>query len=246
MVVRLAMQRRAGAHFRSRRHAAILIAGIILLPGIARAQSGGPSLLLPGAASSIAPTTYGHAAAAIGSPDPVLLFALGGSALGPMAQTPGTDPAATALVYGTVNADAEEFGGGGGGGGEPVPILQGAPGGIEAICSDGQLAARLQAGGNSWTERGARTSPAQFPPGVFAETSADAIPDYLAAPTTGPSGDRSNLAPQGPAGGWCRPLAVPFAQSSPLASRGFWIPFIIVLAGFVVFWLSRGVRMPAA
>jgi hypothetical protein len=37
---------------------------------------------------------------------------------------------------------------------------------------------------------------------------------------------------------------LPFADSSPLASRAFWTPIILVLSAVGVLWLSRGVRLP--
>ena len=87
-------------------------------------------------------------------------------------------------------------------------------------------------------------APVQFPPGVFTGSTLE-VANPLGDPTSGPTGDRSNLPPPGPAGAWCRPLPVPFAQSDPLASRTLWIWVGVLLVMVFVFWLSRGWKMPA-
>jgi hypothetical protein len=163
------------------------------------------------------------------------------STVGPRPETLSPDPAVTALLREAVSADAEEFGVRGG----SVPTIRGAaPWGSQWVCGDDQLAVRLQDGGQFWIAQGVRAAPVQFPPGVLTGSFLE-IANSLGNPTQGPGGDRSNLPPPGPAGAWCRPVPVPFDQSSPLASRTFWLPVIVVLVGFVVFWSSRGLRMPA-
>jgi len=119
-------------------------------------------------------------------------------------------------------------------------------GGIEPICTDGEVADKLQAGGEYWNDQGAsvggaRLAPAQFPLGVFTR------PVMLANPLggLGPSGDRSNLVAPGPAGGWCRPGRESFSLSSPLENDLLWIAFSIVLGAVLVAWMSRGARLPA-
>jgi len=119
-------------------------------------------------------------------------------------------------------------------------------GGIEPICTDDQVAGKLQAGTEYWSGQeaslgGAKLSPAQFPLGVFVR------PVMLANPLggLGPTGDRTNLVAPGPAGGWCRPGREPFSLSSPLEDDLFWIAFSIVLGAVLVAWLSRGARLPA-
>ena len=117
-------------------------------------------------------------------------------------------------------------------------------GGIEPICTDDEVADKLQAGGEYWQGAsigGARLAPAQFPLGVFAR------PVMLANPLggLGPSGDRSNLVAPGPAGGWCRPGRELFSLSSPLENDLLWIAFSIVLGAVLVAWMSRGARLPA-
>jgi hypothetical protein len=114
------------------------------------------------------------------------------------------------------------------------------------ICTDDEVADKLQAGGEYWNDQGAslggaRASPAQFPLGVFTR------PVMVANPLAGlgPSGDRTNLVSPGPAGGWCRPGREPFSLSSPLEDSLLWIAFSIVLGAVLVAWLSRGARLPA-
>jgi hypothetical protein len=119
-------------------------------------------------------------------------------------------------------------------------------GGIEPICAEDEIADKLQAGGEYWNDEGAgvgaaRLAPAQFPLGVFAR------PVTLANPLgdLGPTGDRTNLAAPGAAGGWCRPGREPFSLSSPLEDDLLWIAFSIVLGALLVAWLSRGAQLPA-
>ena len=190
-------------------------------------------------ARAVAPTTYGNSASPLGSPDPALSFAFGWSAIG--LETRGSEQAVTALLNATLWASAEELGVGGGG---REPTIGGAArAGIHAVCGDDRLAMQMQAGGEFWTAQAVTAAPAQFPPGVFTGSSIESA-NPLSDPLLGPSGNRSNLPALGGAGAWCRPLPVPFGQSSPLASRAFWIPIGVLLVGFVVFWLSRGVKMP--
>lgn len=236
--------------------ASLLLAGMAVLPG----QSGNISLLPPGLQlraieglpngsrlNEIAPLPYGDFASPIGSPDPGLSFASPWRAAG-LPDVLGSDPVesqdsgpAAARFNDTVAANNEEFGVRGG---PPAPITRAARGGVRSACDDNQLAVRLQAGGGYWTTQGTNATPVQFPPGVFTGNSLS-IPNPLGDPTIGPSGDRSNLQPPGATGAWCPPVPVPFAQSSPLASRAFWTPFAVVLFGLLVFWLSRGVKLPS-
>jgi hypothetical protein len=104
------------------------------------------------------------------------------------------------------------------------------PGALEPICTEDEVAGKLQAGGEFWNDPGtglggAKLAPAQFPLGVFAR------PVMLASPLRGlgPNGDRSNLVAPGPAGGWCRPGREPFSLSSPIEDDLLWIALSIVL-----------------
>jgi hypothetical protein len=119
-------------------------------------------------------------------------------------------------------------------------------GGIEPICTEDEVASKLQAGGEYWSGQGtalggAGWAPAQFPLGVFTR------PVMLANPLSalGPTGDRSNLVAPGPAGGWCRPGRESFSLSSPLEDNLLWIAFSIALGALLVALLSRGARLPA-
>jgi hypothetical protein len=119
------------------------------------------------------------------------------------------------------------------------PIVSSA-GGVPPSCEDDELSRRLQAGGEFWRAQSSGAEPMQLPRGVFAGRElGNPLGDL------GPSGNPSNIVRPGPAGGWCRPGPQPFYLSSPLESRPLWIGLGIVIGGALVFWLSRGVRMPA-
>ena len=114
-------------------------------------------------------------------------------------------------------------------------------GGIQSVCVDDQMEKRLQAGGQFWNGQAASAMPVQFPPGVFSR------PVELGNPLAGlgPAGNPTNLPPPGPAGSWCRPPHGPFSESSPLEDRAFWIGAGVVLVSVLVFWLTRGMKIPA-
>jgi len=192
-------------------------------------------------AREISPSGFGTSVSTIGSPDPAMSVAFGWSETG-LLRTQGLEPAAYGLIIGTGSTDAETLGLGED---SSAPTADGAaPSGIHAACGDNQTAKRLQAGGDFRPTQIPTAAPVQLPPGVFTGSSLN-ITKSLGDPIDGPSGDRANLSPPGPAGAWCLPAPVPFSQSSPLASRAFWTPFALVFVGFVVFLLSRGVKIPA-
>jgi hypothetical protein len=110
-----------------------------------------------------------------------------------------------------------------------------APAKLEIEC--GWVTRTLQMGGEYWNGLPYGAMPTSLAPPIRLGAS-------LADPIQGPSGDRSNLPPPGPAGAWCRPPPVPIAETSPLANRTFWIPATILAFGIGVFWLSRGLEMP--
>jgi len=114
-------------------------------------------------------------------------------------------------------------------------LRRAAPGSIHIDCE--WAAQTLQSGGEFWNTLPLGAMPNRLAPPVRLGAS-------LADPARGPSGDRSNLPPPGPAGAWCRPPPVPIADTSPLANRNFWIPALLVAFGVGVFWLSRGLEMP--
>jgi hypothetical protein len=192
-------------------------------------------------AREISPTDLSTAVSPIGSPGSELSVAFGWSAVG-MLQTQGLEPAAYRQLIGTGSVGAETFGLGDDG---LVPTSDGAdPSGIRPVCNNNKTAMRLQAGGDFRPAQIPSAAPVQFPRGVFIGSSLD-VTNSQDDPIDGPSGDRANLPPPGPAGAWCLPAPVPFSQSSPLASRAFWTPFILAFGGIVVFVLSRGVKIPA-
>ena len=203
------------------------------------------SLWSYGAMSVIAPTTYGDFMSPIGLPDQSLSSAFG---YWPMSQTQGIDPAVTTMLDGTLeqgllppgpSSGTEELGvasGAGAVGSSAVPTTSTMGLVPQMACGDSQLAKGLQAGGEFWEPQAVSASPALFPPGVFSGI-AGQNPLGL-----GPTGSRSNLPLPGPAGAWCRPAG--FSQNSPLDSPVLWIGIGILLVGIVVFWLSRGFKMP--
>lgn len=238
MVVRVATTRRRHRIRQSLPRATVLLAGIAVLP----TQSGSISLLPPrlqlraiaGLPSGPQVPPYGNFVSPAGLPNPSLSFAFGWSLAG-LPETWGSDPAVTTLLSGTVSAAADEFGVAGNPIAPAPTLTAAAPGGIRVVCE--QVPEEVQAGGEYWNTQAGSGPPIQLPTRQFAENS-------LADPTRGPSGDSSNLSRQGPAGAWCRPSPVPFSDSSPLASRTLWTPIFVVLCGIIIFWLSRGVRLP--
>jgi hypothetical protein len=199
--------------------------------------------------SVIAPIIYGDFVSPIGLPDRSLSSAIGSNGIWwPMPETQGIDPAVTTMLHGTLDqgllpprpsSGAQELGVASGAGvvrSSAVPTISTM--GPQMACGDNQLAKRLQAGGEFWEPQAVSATPALFPPGVFSSIAGE-NPLGL-----GPTGSRSNLPLPGPAGAWCRPAADPSSQNSPLDSPVLWIGVGILLVGIVVFWLSRGFKMP--
>ena len=114
--------------------------------------------------------------------------------------------------------------------------------GIQPVCNDDRLEKQLQAGGQFWNRQAVSGMPAQFRPGLF--TGPITIGNPLGG--LGPGGNPTNLPRAGQAGSWCRPGPAPFSESSPLEDRVLWIGVGILLLGVLVFWLSRGMRMPTS
>ena len=216
--------------------ASVLLAGIASLP----VQSGNVSLLPPTAQlrtiegvqkapepDGIEP--YGNFLPPAGGLKPALTFGFGWSLTG-LAEALGVDPIVSASLNGTVSDAADQFGVLGVATGPAETVGAAASPVTRTMCE--QLPRQLQAFGEYWNNHSAGGLPVQ----LAANPSMD--------PTQGPSGDPSNLPRQGSPGAWCRPSPVPFAYSSPLASRTFWTPIILVLGAFAVLCLSRGVRLP--
>ena len=114
-------------------------------------------------------------------------------------------------------------------------------GGIPPRCGEDEVEKQLQAGGEYWRGQAVSAMPIQFPHGVFAGI-AD-IQDPLG--DLGPRGNPTNIPAPGPPGGWCLPPRGGFSESSPIEDRVFWIGLGVLIGGFLVFWLSRGMSMPA-
>jgi hypothetical protein len=112
--------------------------------------------------------------------------------------------------------------------------------GIRSTCEDSEVADKLQAGGKFWDSQQGRTAPVQVPPSVFSRIE---VGDPLGG--LGPRGNPTNLPPPGLAGAWCRPGPTPFYQSSPIENPLVQIGFGAAFIGLLVFWLSRGIRLPA-
>jgi hypothetical protein len=179
---------------------------------------------------AIDPLSNGNFISPAGRPDPSWSFGWDSGFAG-LSETQGSDPATAALVNFTASAPNDQSGGGNENAtGSASTETAGPLGQIQVVCE--RLVQQVQAGGKYWNAQAASGRPVR----VEVDSSAD--------PTQGPSGYPSNLSRQGSAGAWCRPTPVPFEDSSPLASRTFWTPILVVLCGIIVFWLSRGVKLP--
>ena len=221
-----------------------------------------------GPMSVIAPTVYGD----FRSPSYQAWSPSTGSGVQPMSETEGGDPAVTTMFdtlkvgllpgAGSAGAVVDSnaavstiptiSGAAGmptisGAGGMPtisgaggIPNISGAVG-TQPVCSDDQLARGLEAGGKYWNVQGLLAKPEQFLPGM-----ATGIGVGNPMGGLGRSGNQSNVAQPGPAGGWCRPAPERFWQSSPLESPFLWTGVAALLVGVVVFWLSRGIKIPPA
>jgi hypothetical protein len=228
------------------------------------AQSVFNSLLSYGAMRVIAPIVFGDFASptALSS---ILTYA------GPMSPNATFDPAVSTALNGTFQeallqaggpAEAEEFGvgpsdvplasistGGGGAGppggyaatpGEtPSLALFSEAGKISPACADDETAKALQAGGKFWGPQTVSAPLARFPGGVISGFN---IGNPLG--DLGPTGNPTNLSATGPAGSWCRPGLRSFYLTSPLEEPFVWIVFGFLTTGALVFFLSRGVRLP--
>lgn len=163
--------------------------------------------------------------------DPFLSLKFGTS-LGGQSETQGLDSAVATFVNDTVLgpddalAPDNTLGSSGSATSFARAINSGA--GVQAACEE--LAGRLQSAGKYWNGQ-----------------TNSGVPALLAANSMAVSagGNSSNLSPQGRAGAWCRPAPISFADSSPLASPAFWPTIAVVSFGIIVFWLSRGIKLPS-
>ena len=225
--------------------AIVLLAGAALIPGPADNASSLPLTLQLGALYGstalspppTAPLAFGDVAPLEFLP-PAALPATAGLALSLPSDFSWTaPPLAPALVPGptTDGGAAPPFAADGGPTAPAVALPVGA-GAVRSACAP--VVQQLQAAGRYWNAVSVGAPPVRLspPPRAIAP---------LVDPIRGPGGDRTNVSAPGPAGAWCRPPPVPFAESSPLAGRGFWLPVAVALFGVTVFWLSRGLRMPS-
>ena len=226
------------------------------------AASAFSSLLSYGAMSVVAPILYGD------FQSPTAVSSVPGFG-GPMGLSANLDPAVSAMVNGTFEtallpaggpAEAEEFSVG------PsdavvdssdgtIPSIDGVSAsdgiagqtgsssigkGLLPACTEDETARTLQAGGKFWGPQTASDPIAHFPAGVI---SGGDIQNPLG--DLGPYGNRTNLSPTGPGGSWCRPGPTPFYLTSPLEQPLAWVLSGLLISGLLVFYLSRGVSLPA-
>ncbi len=223
------------------------------------AESSFFSLLTYGAMQQIVPTLFGD----FQSPT---ALSIGQGISGPMSQNSGLDPAVSAILDQASeqlqpalqpsggSAEVEEFGVGSDPGvGSSDPSTDGGQTldktprrlagrkvvGLASACLDQSLK-DIQTGERFWGQRSESAPPAEFPRGIASGTS---IRDPLG--DLGPRGNPINLSSPGLAGDWCRPSATPFYETSPLEDQLLWIASGLLLTGILVFYLSRGLRLPA-
>jgi hypothetical protein len=214
-----------------RSRAAVLLAGIGILPG----QPAGLLLL---SVKPQLPPHYGDYTPTMQQLEPTLWFppsatlaGLPGGGLAGLPQEQGSD----GLVSGTINSALLDSSGqtdvAAGAAGSALSVAAAPYGAAWYGCE--QLPGQIQSVGEYWNGHAAGRLPAVFSASVPGD------------PVEGPAGDPSNLLATGRAGAWCRPRPLAFANSSPLASRTFWVPVAILLTGVSLFLLSRGLRVPS-
>lgn len=215
----------------SKRHswaAGTMLAGIAFLPG----QSGTVSLLPKEMQRQmLGSPSHGSSSQSANQLDP-FLSSQSGTSLDAQSETQGLDSAVAAFVNGAVLGPDNALGpdntlGSGGSVTSLAPTISSGPG-VQAACEE--LGGQLQSAGKYWNGQ-----------------TISGMPRLLAANSMAvpAAGNASNLSLEGRAGAWCRPAPIPFAQSSPLASRAFWQPIAIFSFGIIAFWLSRGFRLPS-
>ena len=205
--------------------AATMLAGIAFLPN----QPGTVSLLPKEMQRQVVGSpSYESLRPSTNQLDPFLSLQFGTS----QPETQGSDSAVATFVNGTVLGPDNSLGPdntlGSGGGAASFASTINSGAGVQPACEE--LAGQLQSAGKYWNVQ-----------------TISGMPGLLAANSMAVSagGKSTNLSPEGRAGSWCRPAPIPFAESSPLASRAFWQPIAVVAFGIIVFWLSRGIRLPS-
>jgi len=214
-----------------RRHAAVLLAGIGILPG----QPAGLPLLpvdpkLPAHYGDYIPGTQ-QLEPTMWFPPSATLAGLPGGGLVGLPQEQGSDGFISGTIYSALLDPADQTDIAASSAGSALSVAA-AP---ESMAWYGceQPPGQIQSGGEYWNGH----ATGRLPTVLAANVSGD--------PVEGPSGDPSNLVAEGRAGAWCRPRPLAFANSSPVASRTFWVPVAILLTGVSLFLLSRGVRLPS-
>jgi hypothetical protein len=219
--------------------AGVLFAGLASLP----TQSGSISLLPPSEQlraiegtqreplwRDIEPMPYGNFLPPTGGLAPALTSGFSWNLLG-LAEAQGSDSIITASLNSAVADAAGLFGVASAAAGPlttgTTPTLAGA----QTVCE--QLPQQLQTFTEYWNNHSVSGPPVSLAANLPTD------------PVRGASGDPANLAWPGPPGAWCPPSTLPFApDSSPLANRAFWTPIAFLLSGLLVFWLSRGFKLP--
>ncbi len=109
-----------------------------------------------------------------------------------------------------------------------------------SACPDSETARDLRTSSRFWGPQTKSALPTDFPKGVFSgRNESNPLGDL------GPIGDRANLPSTGPGGSWCRPGPTPFDLTSPLEDQLVWILFGALAGGLLVFYLTRGISLPA-
>jgi hypothetical protein len=190
-----------------------------------------PNATVDPAVSTVMDQTFQAALLQAGGPAEAEEFSVGSSDAAIASSAAGTNSGATAGPSSADSATAGET---------PTLAVVSVADGIRPVCTDDETAKALQAGAKFWGPQSVSTPPAQFPGGVVSGSN---LGNPLGG--LGPSGNPTNLLPAGPAGSWCRPGPTPFYLTSPLEEPLVWIVFGLLTTGVVVFFLSRGVSLPA-
>ena len=212
-----------------KRSAAVLLAGIGFLPG----QPAGVPLLptqqqLPAHYGDYLPGTQ-QLEPSLWFPPTATLAGLPGGGLTGLPQEQGSDWSISGAINAAVLDRSDQIGIGMGPTGIG-PTVAAAPEGVSWYGCE-QAPGQVRTGGRYWSTQRSVSLAAMLAPNVPGD------------PVEGPNGDPSNLLAEGRAGAWCQPRPLPFADSSPLARRNFWLPLAILLTGGGLFVLTRGVRL---
>ena len=203
------------------------------------AQSSGTVLYDPRAEHSIAPNSYGNYAPLIGAPDLALSIAMGSSDFTRNSKTRGANAPVSAWLDAAVATETDV----------PQDVDVGSDigrlwrrSGIHPSCDLDRLVTRLQGETYHWTERGTAASPIQLLASSLPVGQGEIANEGDTLDTE--RSERSFLGQKEAGGGWCRPEPVPFGLSSPLSSNAVQMALGMITIVFLIFILTRGVRMP--